>query len=112
MDRMNLSNNAHPRPSVSERLASLFDALLGWDALSHLFAVIGGLGLFGYVVTAWLLHSAQIGSYWLVALVAILAAALAGFSLARVPAALILLFGGCAILATAFLSGNFQLVLP
>jgi hypothetical protein len=89
-----------------------FERLMDWESRAEFIGVICGLGVLGYICTTWILALWGRGNY-----VVATTASLAGFllsllALARVPIALVLIFGAAAVAIAAFLSGHLNIFLP
>lgn len=93
-------------------LSGLFELAWGADALLDLIGIISGLGFLGYILATWVLEHLRRGNYVSAAMLSVVGFILGISSLARIPAALILLLGGAILAATAFFSGNYNLFLP
>jgi len=105
-----------PRRLFVGPIADALDRIAGFvgtlEGLGLLVTVIAGVGVLGYVGVSWLTHFVGHAQY-----LAAGAAGLLGFlamaaAFARIPAALIVVFGGAAVCGTAFLSGYGSVLLP
>lgn len=88
-----------------ERLADL-------DGTVEFIAVICGLGVLGYICTTWVLAFWGRGNYAIAAVVSVAGILLTLLALARIPVALVLVFGGAAVSIVAFLTGHLNIFLP
>lgn len=88
------------------------DRLMEWETIVYFIGVIAGLGILGYIVSDWFISFWSRGSYAAAVILAAAGIFLAGLALVRVPVALIIVFGGAAISATAFFTGHLNLLLP
>ncbi|MFS2139647.1 hypothetical protein [Duganella sp. Dugasp56] len=88
------------------------ERLMDWEGTVYFIGAIAGLGVIGYIVSNWFLEFWSRGNF--AAAFGLLAAGilLASLALIRVPIALIVVFSGAAISATAFFSGHLNLLLP
>lgn len=105
-----------PRPLFCGPIAGALDRIAGFggslDALGMLVTVIAGIGVLGYVVVSWLIHFVSHAQYLAASAAGIFG--LLGFAaaFARIPAALIVLFGSAAVCGMTFLSGYGSTLLP
>ncbi len=88
------------------------ERLMDWESTAYFFGVIAGIAVVGYVVSNWFLAFWSRGSYAAALAFSLAGILLAGLAMARVPIALIVVFGGAAVSATAFFSGHLNLLLP
>lgn len=90
----------------------LLKCLLELEGTAEFIGVICGLGVLGYIGTTWVLALWSLGSYAVAITVSVSGAALPLLVLARIPVALILVFGAAVISIVAFLSGHLGILLP
>jgi hypothetical protein len=111
---MNLEppSNVNNKRTVSERLSAGLDFFNDLDLLFQLIAILVGLGCLGYVVTSWTQYFVQNGDYLIGLSIGGTGLLLGGAALLRIPIALVGVFGGAAICATAFLGGMINVLLP
>jgi hypothetical protein len=82
------------------------------DAIVQVLGILAGLAFLGYVVSSWVMHHFTRGNYAIASCLAVAGLALSGLALARIPAALIVVFGGAAICAAALFGGFTDVLLP
>jgi hypothetical protein len=88
------------------------ERLMDWESTVYFVGAIAGLGVIGYIVSNWFLAFWSHGSYAAALALIVAGIFLADLALVRVPMALIVVFGGAAVSATAFFSGHLNLLLP
>lgn len=90
----------------------LFERFTDWESTAEFIGVICGLGVFGYIGATWVLVLWSRGSYAIAITASLAGVVLTLLALARIPIALILVFGAATISIAAFLSGYFGILLP
>lgn len=88
------------------------ERLMDWESTVYFIGTIAGLGVLGYIVSNWFLAFWSHGSYAAALAFLVAGILLAGLALIRIPIALIVVFGGAVVSATAFFSGHLNLFLP
>jgi hypothetical protein len=71
-----------------------------------------GVGGLGYVCFTWLMSFVHSGQYFAAVALVFVATVILSLAVARVPLALFLLFGGAAVIGTAFFTGVSNILLP
>jgi hypothetical protein len=110
--RLEPVSNVNNKRTIGERLSNFVDSLLSWDTWLWLGSLIVGLGLVGYITSAWVLFFVHRSSYVAAGVLAPVSCSLGILAILRVPIALVLVWGGAAICATAFFSGYVYVLLP
>ena len=109
-------NLPQPRPLFVGPIADALDRIAGFvgtlEGLGLLVTVVAGVGLFGYVAVAWLIHFVSHAQYLAAGATGLLGLLAVAVALARIPAALIVVLGSAAVCGTAFLSGYGNALLP
>lgn len=114
--RLEPVSNVDNRRSLKEHVSALFGAIVDIEVslqfLGIVVSVIVGLGVFGYVTVSWLLHFIEKGHYVLsfCSSVVLLAAAIG--TIARIPIAMLVVFGSAMVCGTAFFLGAGNVLLP
>ncbi|MBL8397220.1 MAG: hypothetical protein JNL84_03600 [Candidatus Accumulibacter sp.] len=75
-------------------------------------SVVVGLGLFGYVTVSWLLHFIEKGRYLLSFGLSLVLLVAAFGTIARIPIAMLLVFGSAMVCGTALFLGAGDVLLP
>ena len=88
------------------------DAPLALDGIAWVLALLAGFAGVYYVFATWALHWLATGHYALLACVASSLGLLSLAAILRIPAALIVLFGAAAVVATALSMGVPDALLP
>lgn len=105
-----------PRPLFIGPIADALDRIAGFvgtlEGLGMLVTVVAGIGVFGYVAVAWLIHFVSHAQYLAAATAGLLGLLAVAAAFAKIPAALIVVFGSAAVCGTAFLSGYGSALLP
>jgi len=105
-----------PRPLFGGPIADAVDQIAGvagtLEGLGLFVTVIAGVGLLGYVGVSWLVHFVAHTQYLAASAAGLLGLLAVAAAFARIPAALIVVFGGAAVCGTAFLSGYGDVLLP
>ncbi len=114
--RLEPVSNVDNRRSLKERFSDLIGAIVDIEVslqfLGIVVSILVGLGVFGYVTVTWLLHLIEKGHYVVsFGLSVVLLAAAAG-AIARIPIAMLLVFGSAMVCGTAFLLGAGNVLLP
>jgi hypothetical protein len=90
----------------------LFERIIDWESTAEFVGVICGLGVLGYIGATWVMLLWSRGSYAIAITASVTGVVLTLLALARIPIALILVFGAAAISIVAFLSGHLGIFLP
>jgi hypothetical protein len=90
----------------------LLERFLEWESTAEFIAVICGLGILGYICTTWVLALWGRGSHAVAITASLAGILLTLLALARIPIALVLVFGAASISIVAFLSGYLGVLLP
>ena len=110
--RFDPPSNINAKRTLREWISHVFGSIFPLDVLLQILLVILGLGFLGYVLTSWVQHLISQGSYLFSGLIACTGLVLSGLAIARIPIALIVVFGGAAVCAVSFLSGFAEVLLP
>lgn len=109
-------NLPRPRPLFGGPLADALDGVAGslgsLEGLALLLTVVAGVGLLGYVGVSWLVHLVARAQYVAAGAAGLLGLFAVAAAFARIPVALIVVFGGAAVCGAAFFSGNGNVLLP
>jgi len=110
------TNLPPPRPLFGGPIADTLDRIAGFvgslEGLGLLITVIAGIGVLGYIGVSWLIHFVSHAHYLAASAAGLVGLLAIGAALARIPAALILVFGSAAVCGTALLSGYGSMILP
>lgn len=98
-----------PIADALDRIAGLVGTLEG---LGLLITVVAGIGVFGYVAVAWLIHFVSRAQYLAAGAAGLLGFLAVAAAFARIPAALIVVLGSAAVCGTALLAGYGSALLP
>ncbi|XZG70055.1 hypothetical protein ACTSKR_15625 [Chitinibacteraceae bacterium HSL-7] len=105
-----------PRPLFGGPIADALDRIAGLagslEGLGLLITIVAGMGALAYVGVLWIIHFVNHAQYLAASAAGLLGLLAIGAAIARIPAALIVLFGGAAVCGTAILSGYSGVLLP
>jgi hypothetical protein len=105
-----------PRPLFGGPIADVLDRIAGFvaslEGLGLLITVIAGIGVLGHVGVSWLIHFVSHAQYLPAGTVVLLGLLAVGATFTKIPAALIVVFGGAAVCCIAFLLGYGGVLLP
>lgn len=105
-----------PRPLFKGPIADALDRIAGFvgtlEGLGQLVTVVAGIGVFAYVAVAWLVYFVTHAQYLAAGTAGLLGLLAVAAAYARIPAALVVVFGSAAVCGTAFLSGYGSALLP
>jgi hypothetical protein len=104
-----VTGHLHVRASMVSRILDFFSSI---DGLVIFLTVVAGIGLLGYVGASWLIYLVGQSQYFFAAGICGVTILLAATSIARVPAALIVLFGSAMACGTGFLLGYSHVFMP
>ena len=90
----------------------LLERFMDWESAAEFIGVICGLGVLGYMCTTWVLALWSRGNHAVAITASLAGVLLTLLALARIPIALVLVFGAAAISIVAFLSGHLGMLLP
>ena len=105
---INYGVNTLGRKMIS-RIANAVSTLEG---ISLVLSILVGLGCLAFVGVSWAAHFVSRGDYFSAVAIVLVSAVIALAAMARIPIALILLFGSAIVLGTAFSLGASNLVMP
>lgn len=108
----NVDNHTSLKDRLSAGIGAIVDVEVSLQALSFVVTVLAGLGVFGYVTVSWFLHLLEERHYVLSfgLLVVTLAAGIG--TIARIPVAMLAVFGSAMICGTALFLGVGHVLLP
>ncbi|MFZ6750919.1 hypothetical protein [Undibacterium sp. Ren11W] len=110
---MNTTSSGSRFPSpVANAFDRIVAIIIDLDSLGFIITMIAGLGLCGYVMFTWFLHLIRHAQYLSASSIAVFGAIIITAAVARIPSALIVLFGATTICGTAFLMGYGNTLLP
>jgi len=105
-----------PRRLFVGPIADALDGIAGLvgtlEGLGLLVTVVAGIGVLGYVGLSWLIYFVGHAQYLAASAAGVLGLLAIAAAFARIPAALIVVFGGASVCGTAFLSGYGNALLP
>ena len=90
----------------------LLDRFTDWQTTAEFIGVICGLGVLGYICTTCVMALWSRGNYAVALTVSLAGMLLTVLALARIPIALVLLFGAASTAMVAFLLGHLGILLP
>ncbi|MGE3346352.1 MAG: hypothetical protein AB7I35_02840 [Ramlibacter sp.] len=93
-------------------ISRIANAISSWDAISLLLSVLVGAVCLAFVAFNWATHFVGSGNYLAAGGIVLASVVVTLAAVARVPAALVLLFGSAVIVGTAFSIGASNLVMP
>lgn len=93
-------------------ISKVVDAITSLEDLAFLATLVVGVGLLGYVGTAWLVHFSRAGQYFAAIAVAAVSLAVSALALVRVPLAQTFVLGGAIFCGTAFILGYGHTITP
>lgn len=93
-------------------ISKVVDAITSLEGLAFLATLVVGVGLLGYVGTAWLVHFSRAGQYFAAIAVAAVSLAVSALALVRVPLAQTFVLGGAIFCGTAFILGYGHTITP
>ena len=93
-------------------ISRIANAVSSWEGISLFLSALVGVGCLAFVAFSWGMHFAGSGNYFAAGGIALASVAVSLAAVARVPVALVLLFGCAVIVGTAFSVGASNVVMP
>jgi len=93
-------------------ISRIANAVSSWEGISLFLSVLIGVGCLAFVAFSWGMHFVGSGKYFAAGGIALGSLVVSLAAVARVPVALVLLFGTAVIVGTAFLVGAGNVVMP
>jgi hypothetical protein len=93
-------------------ISRIANVVSSWEGISLFLSVLVGVGCLIFFAFSWTMHFVASGHYVAAGGIALVAAAVSLAAIARVPVALVLLFGSAVIVGTAFSVGASNVVMP
>lgn len=93
-------------------ISRIANAVSSWEGISLFLSVLIGVGCLTFVKFSWDVHFVGSGQYFAAGGIALNSLVVSLAAVARVPVALVLLFGTAVIFGTAFLVGAGNVVMP
>jgi hypothetical protein len=93
-------------------ISRIANAASSWDGISLFLSVLVGVGCLAFVAFSWGVHFVGTGHYFAAGGIALVSFAISLAAIARVPVALVLLFGSAVVVGTAFAIGASSVVMP
>ena len=97
------------KPDLISRIS---DVVTSWEGLSFFVSLLAGVGCLAFVAVSWSVHLWTSNQYLESGVIAVVVLAVSLGALARVPLALLLLFGGAMVVITVFSMGGIDAVMP
>jgi hypothetical protein len=93
-------------------ISRIANAVSFWEGISLFLSVFVGVGGLAFVAVNWGMHFVRAGHYFAAGGVAFVSVMVTVAAVARVPVALILLFGSAVVVGMAFSVGASSVVMP
>lgn len=93
-------------------ISRIANAVSSWEGISVFLSVLVGVGCLAFVAFSWGMHFVGSGQYFAAGGVALGSLVVSLAAVARIPVALVLLFGTAVIVGTAFSLGASNVVMP
>ena len=93
-------------------ISRIANAVSSWEGISVFLSVLVGVGCLAFVAFSWGMHFVGSGQYFAAGGVALGPLVVSLAAVARIPVALVLLFGTAVIVGTAFSLGASNVVMP
>lgn len=93
-------------------IGRIANAVSSFEGLSLFLSVLVGVGCLAFVAVSWGMHFFSSGHYVAAGVIALGAMVVSAGAVARIPVALLLLFGSAVVLGTAFSVGASNVVMP
>ena len=93
-------------------ISRIANAVSSWEGISLFLSVLVGVGCLAFVAFSWSMHFVGSGHYFAAGGIALVSVVISLAAIARVPVALVLLFGSAIVVGTAFSVGASNVVMP
>lgn len=93
-------------------ISRIANAVSSWEGISLFLSVLVGVGCLAFVAFSWSMHLVDSGHYLAAGGIALVSVVISLAAIARIPVALVLLFGSAVVVGTAFSVGASNVVMP
>lgn len=93
-------------------ISRIANAVSSWEVISLFLSVLVGVGGLAFVAFSWSMHFVGTGQYFAAGGITLVSVVISLAAIARVPVALVLLFGSAVVVGTAFSVGASNVVMP